>query len=561
MGANYDKRNDDERATIMAANELADGNPHGGDLTLEEYLIGNAPDPKLVDGLVQRFRASPEYRMMENGRKYFRNSTDIDNKERTLMGEGGTIEKYPDGVVSNSKVKHADFATMVRQKKSYLMSKPFTIQCKEKELQEVMERYFDEKVRATIKEGVARATYYGKTPFEVYYDRFGVMRVAVRHATDVIPYWSDEEHTELLAALKVSKQSVVDRDMRIREVERYSFYNLNGVYRYVRDSENGIANVRFDESTSFNGVKGMAPHFYRDVYEVDAKGERVYETDPATGKPVEKKKAQGYAFARLPILFFKYNSDELSLLNYVKSLVDEYDEQSSEYSDELKDNENSIKVIKGYNGESLGEFAHNIKLFRAVAVQSDGDVTSVTTPIDHQGRENHLTRVRKDMYSAGSCVDTTRVDNLGNQSGVAMRYIYSDLDMTCMEMWDSLEEQVLKPLVEFFLFDYYAKNPGAARFKDTSVDFIPNTDIAVNETETCSNIKNSVGIVSMETLLANHPFVRDATAELERLKKEREEALEEEREAAMADGLGGLGGNPKQPKEITSRQNGNKSEG
>lgn len=555
MGANYDKSNNDERAIVLGSYASVDAGSKRGDLTLEEYLVTGMPDPKVIGNLVNNFRASAEYSMMVEGRKYYRNSTAIDEKIRTLMGEKGSLEEYPEGVVSNSKVKHADFATMVRQKKSYLMSKPFSIQCKDKRLQEILEGYFNEKVRATIKEGVARATYYGKAPFEVYYDMDGIMRVAVRHSTDVIPYWSDEEHTELLAALKIITQTVVTKDGEMRTVERYEFVNLNGVYHYLKDERDGVIKVVPDESYSQNGVVGMGPHFYRDVSEVDANGEQIYEIDPATGKQVAKKSREGFVFAMLPVLFFKYNSEELSLLNYVKSLVDEYDSQSSEYSDELKDNENSIKVIKGYNGESLGEFAHNIKLFRAVAVQSDGDVTSVTTPIDHQGRENHLTRVRKDMYSAGSCVDTTRVDNLGNQSGVAMRYIYSDLDMTCMEMWDSLEAQVLKPLTKFFLFDYYAKNPAAERFEDLKVDFIPNTDIAVNETETVSNIKNSTGVVSMETLLANHPYVTDVQAELARVKKEREEMMAE----MGADGLGSLG-SAKQPKEITSRKNGEKSQ-
>lgn len=557
MGANYDKANSDERATILESYASVEGAPSGGDdLILEDYLVSKVPSPKVIDGLVSRFKASAEYGMMSEGYSYFKNSTLIDKKKRTIVGEGGSLEEYPDGVLSNSKVKHPDFSTMVRQKKAYLMSRPFSIHCDDKDLQDVLEGYFNERVRATLKEGVARATYSGKCPFEVYYDAKGVMRLTVRRPTEVIPYWADEEHTELIAALRISSSTLVKSDGTMRDVVRYSFYNQGGVYKYVREEKDGITSTVVDDSESFNGVKGMSPHFYRDVSEVDANGAALYETDPATGEPTERKRTEGFVFARLPILFFKYNSEEDSLLKYVKPLVDEYDDISSQYADELKDTENSIKVIKGYNGENLGELVHNLKLFRAVTVQSDGGVEAVTTPIAHQAYENHLTRVRKDMYSAGSCVDTTRVDNLGNQSGIAMRYIYSDLDMTSMEMWDSLEEQVLKPLIEFFLYDYYAKNPGAPKFKNMKVDFIPNTDIAVNETETISNIKNSVGIVSNETLLANHPYVTDVTSEMERVKKERDEMMAE----LGADGMASLGGSKKQPKEITSRKNGEKSQ-
>ena len=558
MGANYDRANSDEKATIMGADMAREGAAKGpDDVVLEDYLAKGRPSPKVIDALVARFRASREYAMMREGYEYFRNRTRIDGKKRTLVGEGGAVEEYPDDVLSNSKVKHPDFPTMVRQKKAYLMSRPFSIRCEDKNLQKVLEGYFDEGVRATLKEGLARATYSGKCPFEVYYDPDGRMRVSVRRPTEVIPYWADEEHTELVGALRTSSSTLVRGDGTLTEVVRYCFYNGGGVYRYVRRESNGVTVTEPDPSASFGGEAGRAPHFYRDVIEVDAKGEPLHDVDPATGKPVERRRAEGMVFSRLPILFFKYNSEEESLLTYVKPLVDEYDDTSSQFADEIKDTENSIKVIKGYNGENLGELVHNLKLFRAVTVQSDGDVSAVTTPIAHQAYENHLTRVRKDMYSAGSCVDTTRVDNLGNQSGIAMRYIYSDLDMTCMEMWDSLEQQVLKPLVEFFLFDYYSKNPSAERFGNLKVDFIPNTDIAVNETETISNIKNSVGVVSNETLLANHPYVTDVTAEMARVKKEREEAMRE----LAADGLDSLGGSDKQPKEITSRRNGEKSQG
>lgn len=47
-------------------------------------------------------------------------------------------------------------------------------------------------------------------------------------------------------------------------------------------------------------------------------------------------------------------------------------------------------------------------------------------------------------------------------------------------------------------------------------------NITVNEESLVSMIKNSVGIVSKETLLANHPLVDDVEEELERLAAEKE---------------------------------------
>jgi len=50
----------------------------------------------------------------------------------------------------------------------------------------------------------------------------------------------------------------------------------------------------------------------------------------------------------------------------------------------------------------------------------------------------------------------------------------------------------------------------------------------VNESQAITDIKNSVGIISEETILAQHPWVTDVQAEQERLKKEREEKIKTE---------------------------------
>ena len=60
----------------------------------------------------------------------------------------------------------------------------------------------------------------------------------------------------------------------------------------------------------------------------------------------------------------------------------------------------------------------------------------------------------------------------------------------------------------------------------SKVEFVFNRDMLTNEGETIANCRNSVGILSDETIVANHPWTTDTAKELERLKKERSEALE-----------------------------------
>ena len=48
----------------------------------------------------------------------------------------------------------------------------------------------------------------------------------------------------------------------------------------------------------------------------------------------------------------------------------------------------------------------------------------------------------------------------------------------------------------------------------------------INESAVITDIQNSVGILSDETLIANHPWVDDPVEELERVKKQKEENMD-----------------------------------
>ena len=57
------------------------------------------------------------------------------------------------------------------------------------------------------------------------------------------------------------------------------------------------------------------------------------------------------------------------------------------------------------------------------------------------------------------------------------------------------------------------------------VEFIFNKLTPVNEGEIIDNCRNSVGIISNETIVSNHPWTKNTAEELERLKKEQAELM------------------------------------
>ena len=70
--------------------------------------------------------------------------------------------------------------------------------------------------------------------------------------------------------------------------------------------------------------------------------------------------------------------------------------------------------------------------------------------------------------------------------------------------------------------DTYLKINGT---ETDAVEFIFNRETPVNESEVIANCRNSVGILSTETIVSMHPWTKDTAEELKRLRAEQAEAL------------------------------------
>ena len=89
------------------------------------------------------------------------------------------------------------------------------------------------------------------------------------------------------------------------------------------------------------------------------------------------------------------------------------------------------------------------------------------------------------------------------------------------------------------LFEYDGHTNMLFDFEGVDLQIVFNRDILVNESEAIENCSKSVGILSDETIVEQHPWTSDVEAELARLKKEKEKALEQAQEYSGAFGTGG----------------------
>lgn len=450
---------------------------------------------------------------------YYHNNGDITKKERNIVTKGGSIVKSD--ILANTQMQHNFLYKLIKQKRSFLLSKPFTIDSdledteSNNEYMKEINDLFKKPQRELLKSVITDSMLYGIGWIQKYYDEYGNLNYKKIPSLEVIPIWEDSEHKLLNAVIRAYEviRYVDDKEETIRKVE---LYDRNGVWYYEQDP-NGDLKADSDIFTDNEKVTPY-PNFYKEVPKLDAYGRVLHDED---GSPIYE--MEGQLFTDIPFIPVKYNSEEISLLELLKSLIDSYDNLTSVTADELRDIQSTILAIKGYSGKNAEEFLYNLNSLRAVFLQGDGGIDSLQNTIDTTATEALLDRIKEDIYDIGMCVNT-QADNLDAASGVALERRYRDLQLDCEDLATEVEEAVLRMIYDYLL-DKMARGEEVL---EAEFRVVFNMDLPSDEAAVISNVKNSIGVISKSTAIANHPWVTNVMDELDQLKKEQEESIEYE---------------------------------
>jgi len=184
-------------------------------------------------------------------------------------------------------------------------------------------------------------------------------------------------------------------------------------------------------------------------------------------------------------------------------------------------------VLKNFDGENLGEFRRNLTTYGAIKVcyndDEKGDVDTLSVTVNAENYKTVLELLKKAIIENGKGFDA-KSDRLGaNPNMMNIQSMYSDIDLDAngmeMELQASFEDLL------WFADCFLAYRNGTNYFSEPA-DIIFNRDILINESQVIEDIKNSVGILSQETLVKQHPYVDDAEEEMKRIKKEESEEAE-----------------------------------
>jgi len=463
----------------------------------------------ILKHIIPHDKNSTEKKSMYEGLKYFKNENSILTRKITFMVDGQKIE---DREASNNKLPHAFHRIITEQKAGYIVGNPIAISAKDTEdqkqvqFQEAVQNILGEKFNDTAPQWVKGSSNKGVEWLHVYVSEKGEFKYVIIPAEQVIPVFESQYLEKLLGVIRYYEvEKVINNQGKI--LIQVEWYDSNGVTYYIQVD-------RDDDNNEMDFVLDVEKKPNPEAYWVKFRPDGTSETLNWGGE--------------VPFIPLPNNDEWMSDLKFYKELIDDYDLHSSDLSNSLADLQDAIWVLKNYEGTSLAEFRKNLKTFKAIKVDSEGNAESKTVEIPIEAKDKHMERLEEDIFTFGMSVNMKQ-DAMGqNPSGVALKFLYTLLDIKSNIAIRKMTLS-LRKLIEFIA--YYLKTntkaEGAGEYDPKTLEFTFNKNIIINEQEKIQNLKNSVGMISEETIVSEHPYVKDPQKEIEKVRQERELTLPE----------------------------------
>lgn len=110
----------------------------------------------------------------------------------------------------NNRIVDNQYGLHVDRKVNYIVGKPFLYSTMNESYAEALEMVFNRKFMRTIRNLTLHSINGGIAWLHPYYDRNGKFRFKVFPAYEILPFWADEEHTELDMAVRMYEVDVYD---------------------------------------------------------------------------------------------------------------------------------------------------------------------------------------------------------------------------------------------------------------------------------------------------------------------------------------------------------------
>lgn len=420
------------------------------DMTAETILASETKS--WLEDTLTAWIDSKERKAQLDAERYYIGDQDINYRERKAIGASGRLEPVKN--VANNRILNNVYRYMVDQKRNFSFGKPFIFYGKNDAMTDVFRKVFDDNFMRTINILAEKAQNGGKAALYPYYDEDGDFCFEIFKGSELLPIWKDSLHTKLHFCIRyytVEKQKTFGSET----VEKVQIFTKEAVYNYVRSSGKLIPDTDSGEVTHYMTVNRVV--------------------DPVTNQ-IER---VAYGWDRVPIVFFRFNSEEQPLLCRCRSLQDAYNEVWSNFKNQMdEDPGSSILVLHNYDGEDLKEFRSRLAVHRTIKVRSvdgiDGRVETLKVEVNADNYELILRLLKKSIIEQCRGFDV-KDDNVGgnaNQMHISAMYNDCELDANEFELeFRSSLQQLL-----FFVRAHLA-NTGKGNYTEDDITFTFDRDM------------------------------------------------------------------------------------
>lgn len=447
---------------------------------------------EIIKIYIDEFSLSDKRKLMIKGENYYKSENDILSRKMIRYEDERPVE---DETKTNHKLSHGFMHEFVVDKVNYLLSKPISMECKDEKYLKLVKEILGKRYQHRIVQLGTECSNKGIAWTYEYIDSNGIKKTMRIPSEQCIPLWVDNDHEELQAMIRYYIVETYEGKEK-KDVTKIEYHTSDGVEYYMMDSDDNVildAEMYLDAPEDDRSI--LLPHF-------------------TIGN-------NAGSWDRVPFVPWKNNDYELPDLQFVKTLIDDYDLTRSDVSNLIADLRSLIYVLKGYGGESLSQFMKDLAYYHGIQVEEDGDVTTLNPTINIDAAAKHFEQLLKDIYRFGQAVDKGQ-DKMGNSpSGIALKFLYSGLDLKDNELEDSFKWSFEQQL---YFVNKYLEVTRNGTSSSEEINLVFNRDIAINKSQTITDCQNSKGVISDKTIVTNHPWVKDADEELKQIDIERKAA-------------------------------------
>lgn len=411
--------------------------------------------------------------------RYYRNKNDILKDDKPKEESESPLRN------ADNRIPRNFHGLLVNQKTAYMFTAPPLFDIGSQDINKRITDILGDRYAKTAKDLCINASNCTVAWLHYWRNSEGQFEYGVVDSKQIIPVWSSDLNKKLGGILRVYDQlDDTDGDLYV-------------IYEYW----NGIECQAFRKRSSDTLDKGLQPYaMFCNFVDGIAYMEDTFSHD----------------YGQVPFIPFFNNNIAGNDLDNIKGLIDTYDKVFSGFVNDLEDIQEIIFVLSGYGGESLAEFLRDLKKYKTVKLDDQEDkpgLSTLTIDIPVEAREKLLDITRKAIFEQGQGVDP-QPEAFGNSSGVALKYLYSLLELKA-----GLMETEFK-----LAFGEFVR--AICKYLGVECKSIIQTwtrTAITNDTELATIASSSKGIVSDKTILKNHPWVEDADQEEKQLVKEQNE--------------------------------------